>query len=188
MSRSIHQDTLDALRKPGATWVRLFHLTWPGGSLSRTDAGVAVTDTAPARTYTPSPELVGVGDIVETAEPRANGLGLTFEAVTSAMVGAALSNPATAWSLEIRRAAIDDAGNVIGESELRFAGSGESLDVRGNSGSPAVESEFASHWAAWGVVAGRRTGADSQAAHFPGDKGFEFSGDADGRELKWGGS
>ena len=189
MSRAVHADTLAELRKPGAVWVRLFHLTWPGGgSLSRTDAGVDVADADPARTYTPSPELAAAGDIVETAEPRSNPLTLTFEAVTPAMVAAALSHPAAAFGLEIRRAALDPAGAVIGKSVERFKGRGANgPDVRGNSDAPAVTIEFASHWAAWRVVSGRRTGSESQAAHFAGDKGFDFAGDAEGRTLKWGG-
>ena len=190
MSRAVHADTLAALRRPGAVWVRLFHLTWPGGgSLSRTDAGAAVTDADPARIYSPSPELVGVGDIAETAEPKSNPLNLTFEAVTPAMVGAALRNPASAFRLEIRRAAVDADFDVVGASILRFAGRGaDGPDVRGDSDGPSVAIAFASHWAAWGVVSGRRTGAESQAAHFPGDRGFDFAGDADDRKLKWGGA
>ena len=190
MSRTVDQAVLDALAKPGATWVRLYDIAWSDGTLRRTDAGVEVTDTSrsPAVVYTPSTELVAVGQIVETAEPRANTLTLTFDAVTSAMVGAALSGPAAGWTVEIRGAALDADDAVIGSPVLLFSGRGASVSVRGASDGPTVELEVASHWAAWRVVSGRATGSESQAAHFASDKGFDFAGDAEAAgDLKWGG-
>ena len=188
MSRTIHADTRAALQSGACAWVRLYDIRYPGnGRLRHTDAGVDVVDTSqsPSATYKPSPAILEAGDIVETAEPRANTLTLTLDAVSPAMVGALLSQPVTGWTVVVRGAALDAAGAVIGDPLLRFAGFGSGWGLRAGGAAPRIALEVSSHWAAWQVVRGRLTNSESQQALFSGDLGFDSAGLESG-DLKWG--
>lgn len=185
--RTVHPDTLAALEKPNATWVALVDIDWPGGSLRRTDAGAAVTDRSrdPDEVYEPTREIVDLGQIRETAEPKANTLRITLDAVSPEMVGAVLSGSTAAWTVRVRGAALDDAGEIVGAPLLLFAGRASGDDVRAGGDSPTIDLEVSSHWAAWRVKRGRLTSPESQAAHHPGDRGFDFAGLETG-DLTWG--
>ena len=192
--REVHAETLAALHAPGANVVTIVDLRWPGGILRRTDAGylVGVLDKKNPlsnRNYEPTRELVDLGQIAETAEPRANTLTITLDAVSPAMVGALLSQPITSFTFDLCLAVVDEVRDqvihdVVGEPILLLSGAGSGWSLRAAS-PPTIDLEVSSHWAAWRVVRGRLTGRESQQAHFPGDRGFDQAGLETG-DLKWG--
>lgn len=184
--RTIHPDTLAALAQSNATLVILVDIDWPEGSLRRTDAGAAVTDRSrdPEEVYAPTREILDVGQILSTAEPRANGVSISLDA-TPAEVGAVLSGPVGAWKVRIAWAALDAAGEIVGAPIRLLEGSASGDDVRASRDRSSIDLEVSSVWAAWRVTRGRKTSDESQQAHYPGDRGFEFAGLETG-DLSWG--
>ena len=200
MARGVSQALIDALSNSEyAAMATLFHVSYPpAGHWYQTDYALPVTDTGPDPdiTYQPGGELLDVGPVKESGDPKVNSLTIKVWGAASAWGGALLGGNPIGWRLSMYRAALNADHQVIGSTLLIFRGSLTGYKMSGGS-KPSYSLEFSSHWANFEAKNGRLTNPESQALHFPTaaeiaadanaprDKGFDFAPEA-AKDIKWG--
>jgi len=139
-------------------------------------------------TYLANGQLLGLDNLMQTADIRVSTTAITFDAVDPSMVAILLNNPQHGRDVIISQAILNDdysiAGDPIVMQSMIIDGLPEITDDP-KKGVAIIKQKISSEFANWSVKNGRSTTPASQQKHFPTDTGFDFAAES-GKEYPWG--
>lgn len=157
----------------------LIELRFSGGTLYYTDRPHNVV--YGGNTYTATGNVLGIDEIEESLDMRVQEYEIVLSGVNTANAAAALTGFSLGRVGLIRRALFDANNQAIDAPFIIAQGyiDSYSLDEDADAGDSALAVTVANHWSDFERTAGRITNNRYQQMFFPGDLGFEFTGDLD---------
>lgn len=182
MPRGLNSSLKTALQQDSFRFCNLIYID-VGSGIRLTDYGHDISYSS--NTYSASDHLLRVGEAKESRELRVNTLSLSLSGVEQTYISLFLGSDYVNRQIIMYKAAIDDAGAIIGAPFVAFDGRLTRYEITESGDGSEVVIEAASHWADFDKKAGRLTNNNSQQQYFLGDVGFEYAANTI-RDLKWG--
>ena len=147
---------------------------------------ISLTAGGSTNTYTGLGDASGLSPVDEQSAVQASGANLVLNGVKSSLISTALSAQYTNRDGKIFLGMFDASKNVVADVYTLFVGKMDVMIIRETGETSTIELKLENRLIALERAIERRYTDEDQKNLFPGDKGFEFIPDLQGKQLVWG--